>query len=104
MRLIDADRLNSIMQNVEQYFRQAGFSDDSTPLNICKMIVEAVLNKSPTVDAVPLVHARWNHDGPAFLGGIDWYRCSSCGNRDAAEWMKYCPTCGAKMDLNETEE
>lgn len=54
-RLVDADRLGSIMQDVEQYFRQSGFSDGSIPLDICKMIVEAVLNKSPTVDAVPVV-------------------------------------------------
>jgi hypothetical protein len=99
MRLIDADELNSIMQNVEQYFRQVGFSDDSTPLNLCKMIVEAVLNKSPTVDAEPVVHARW-------VDECDGYRnCSECGCehpiRDARGFLvddDYCPVCGAKMD------
>lgn len=52
----------------------------------------------PAVDAVPVVHARWNHNGPDFPGGIDWYSCSACGNRDAVVWMKYCPKCGAKLD------
>lgn len=53
---------------------------------------------APAVDAVRVVHARWNHNGPDFPGGIDWYSCSACGNQDAAKWMKYCPACGAKMD------
>lgn len=43
-------------------------------------------------------HGRWNHDGPRFKGGVDWYSCSECGNSNAAEWMKYCCMCGARMD------
>lgn len=50
----------------------------------------------PTVDAVPVVHGRWNN--------MDGYKtrkvCSECG-WDVPEYGKfysYCPNCGAKMD------
>ena len=49
-----------------------------------------------TVDAVPVVHGRWNN--------MDGYKtrkvCSECG-WDVPEYGKfysYCPNCGAKMD------
>ena len=53
--------------------------------------------KIPTVDAVPVVHARWTtertwkHDG-------EWY-CSAC-EYEPVVFMdsSYCPNCGAKMD------
>lgn len=85
MRMVDADRLDSIMQDVERYFRQSGFSDGSLPLDICKMIVEAVLNKSPTVDTVPVV------------------RCRECKHRHSSEFCECRPedafcSDGEKMD------
>ena len=55
-----------------------------------------LLEKAPTVDAVPVVHGRWNN--------MDGYKtrkvCSECG-WDVPEYGKfysYCPNCGAKMD------
>lgn len=102
MRLIDADRLDGIMQDVEQYFRQTGFSDGSLPLDICKMIVEAVLNKSPTVDAVPVVHGRWIDNTKMIQGFPDYqFNCSKCYFsvwHPMLDITRYYPNCGAKMD------
>lgn len=52
-----------------------------------------ILSALPTVDAVPVVHGRWTDKD----GGIA--TCSVCGDRWGV-WsvMKYCPSCGAKMD------
>lgn len=53
----------------------------------CRVILEA-----PTVDAVPVVHGRWE----AVKDG--WGRCSNCHRMD--EIHKYaanCRFCGAKM-------
>lgn len=57
-----------------------------------------LIEKAPTVDAVPVVHGRWEH-----LGGDEWC-CSACGFVITTEgsWdkptKKYCEDCGAKMD------
>lgn len=62
--------------------------------------IEIEIKKLPTIDAVPVVHGRWEEadDG-------DGKVCSTCGEDfcdivmgcNVHEW-KYCPNCGAKMD------
>lgn len=55
----------------------------------------------PTVDAVEVVHSSWilNNDGSG--------TCKNCHRTtkdcwDYNRWMNYCPNCGAKMDLEES--
>lgn len=60
----------------------------------------------PTVDAVEVVHGRWNprpHHKFNRTGQLikycDFYYCSECGTeRPAVPPYNYCPNCGAKMD------
>ena len=48
-----------------------------------------------SLDAVPVVHARWIH-------GHDLFYCSLCGCEiGTRDDYNYCPNCGAKMDLKE---
>lgn len=62
--------------------------------------VRRILNKLPTADVAPVIHAEWEYMG------FGAYRCSNC-----KKWIdletdvisKYCPKCGAKMD-EEVEE
>lgn len=57
------------------------------------------------VDAVPVVHGRWIHDGHRIEGGIDWCHCSECGKSDNfCARTNYCPNCGAKMDGGDSDE
>lgn len=72
------------------------------------------IDKVPTVDAVPIVHAYWYWD----KDGMDWnigaWRCSACHNRPNTIWeteknlhprrwsgSAYCSNCGAVMDGKE---
>lgn len=59
-----------------------------------------------SVDAVPVVHGRFVHDGPRFRGGVDWWHCSNCEKLVSGVEVryKYCPECGAKMDEKEEGE
>ena len=59
----------------------------------------------PAADVAPVVHGRWIG---APLCGNDNCRCSECGSRHNIHanlrgeiTQKYCPSCGAKMDLEE---
>ena len=58
------------------------------------------IHELPTIDAVPVVHARWKWEGR-------FKACSECGtyidwdNTLGAGHWHYCPNCGAKMDLKE---
>lgn len=94
MRLIDADRLTRPEIIKMYYYLPNG--DVAIP------IID--IEHAPTVDAMPVVHGRWeplkNWEG--------MFRCSLCGDEwgSAAKMvpMRYCPSCGAKMDLEEQHD
>ncbi len=88
MRLIDADALKI----------DYGFTwDDITPTH---EEMYALIDRQPTIDAVPVRHAKWinrrNDDGHNIAD------CSRCGS--AIQWFdddekpRYCCMCGARMD------
>jgi hypothetical protein len=64
---------------------------------------QKILELYPTVDAVEVVHGRWEHDS---VGFDDYWKCSACGedwffiDDPTEEYAKvnYCPNCGATMD------
>ena len=65
--------------------------------------VIGLIEQAPTVDAVEVVHAKWEEWWPPkhmiFTGDEMLYRCSACDAKYAdTEGYKYCPYCGAKMD------
>ena len=60
------------------------------------------IDNSPTVDAVEVVHGRWEKQEPDKHGNRK-PKCSVCGEYHLAWWSDYthcyyCPNCGAKMD------
>ena len=57
------------------------------------------IKKAPTIDAVPVVHARWREPWPYHTGVI----CGKCETH-AARKHHYCPSCGAKMDGGRDEK
>ncbi|MBQ3193772.1 MAG: hypothetical protein IJB59_09425 [Oscillospiraceae bacterium] len=66
-----------------------------------KKSVLKIVDEAATVDAVEVVHARWEEIGVAD------YKCSRCGFRftsaDPISMFQYC-RCGAKMDGGNEDE
>ena len=66
------------------------------------------LIEAKSADVAPVVHGKWKHDENVF---DDEWSCSSChkawtfidGTTPEENNVKYCPNCGAKMDLEEDE-
>lgn len=58
------------------------------------------LKNAPTADVAPVVHGRWVPFHSQAAGDIQY--CSACEIGFAAR-MKYCPNCGAIMDLEVTD-
>jgi hypothetical protein len=100
-RLIDANALefepdeNCIANGVLIWGSRSGGKTMTTVLSALKTMID----NAPTVDAVEVVHGRWEK---AHIAG--YLKCNCC--KDAfiyEEWLEsgkwnYCPTCGAKMD------
>ncbi len=63
-----------------------------------KRIVE-IINGLPTADVQEVRYGEWIPDD------YEYYHCSECGfENDEREYITpYCPHCGAKMDLEESE-
>ena len=64
-------------------------------------LIKTVLKQTKTVDAVPVVHGRWEKKTADW---VYYYACSECGEPvPSGQWgndffSNYCPNCGAKMD------
>lgn len=68
-------------------------------------VVLRMIDDAPAADVAPVVHGRWIG---APLCGNDNCRCSACGswhnihaNLRGEIMQKYCPDCGAKMDIED---
>ena len=83
----------------EQYkecLRKSDFCGDTVAWNIC-----ADIKAIPAADVVPVVHGEWllRHEGYGH-----YWECSSCHKNPCIYVTKdtrYCPNCGAKMDIED---
>lgn len=105
MRLIDA---NALIDTLEEWEENAIFgtendgSDGTTkillPVPTTTREMQDLVAMQPAVDAVPVVHGRWEPH-PLYSG---YDRCSACCNSifkfDDDDKFQYCPRCGAEMD------
>ena len=89
-RYIDADALKELkFPNGESEYA-TGWND----------AISAIMTFQPTIDAVPIKHGKWTHDGGYFKNR--WI-CSECGYKwfSTKEIGKFCANCGARMDKDE---
>ena len=88
------DRLNKASYDVITYPDR---EMDSPQFGYYTDTIQAVLNQTKKVDAVEVVHARWEYI--PIIDSLGRYRCERCFHYvDAGTDRNYCPNCGAKMD------
>lgn len=95
MRIIDADELKELRElYIQGKLQFIGNEYD-------------LIDKCPTIDAEPVRHGQWKYtlyDRVGTLTTDGDLTCMDCGGRFfrvIGTWYKYCPNCGAKMDLEE---
>lgn len=105
MQLINVDILNQWIENIERANRRR-LIIGLKPKALKVADVRYMVNKIPCVDAVEVVHGRWEEDkveaGDPYDGNsvycFDIMRCSVCGECfDVSVAYNYCPNCGADM-------
>jgi hypothetical protein len=100
MRPIDGDELLEAIQ-----YRQPIDSVIGEAIAECVNITRNIINAAPTLDLEPVRHGRWIPRYEKMRNKYETvmiateFSCSVCGiGRHSYRW-NYCPTCGAKMDL-----
>lgn len=105
MRLIDADVLTEELKEWlkdKELHRCAGTAEEiwcnDAEIEVLETIIDDI-SRMPTVEAKPIIHAKWVENSfPSMLS-----KCSNCSFSCGAATFKYCPMCGAKMDGEENE-
>lgn len=78
---------------LELYSNTDGLNIDSFHVPI-EVIRQNIIDQ-PTTDVREVVHAKWIK----MHGNLSmFFKCSKCGACNEF-WTRYCPNCGAKMDL-----
>lgn len=95
MRLIDVEKLVIETQSLEE------LGQSEMEFYSVEQIADA-----PTVDAQPVIHAKWIRHYAKFGEGGDHWKCSECGAEFECFDMdfEYCPRCGAKTDEPQESE
>lgn len=90
MRIIDADELRDVWLNATNV-------SNYEPNDVLDSIYD-----QPTVDAVPVVHGRWEFRSFQYgeMPDYDLF-CTVCNHNLGLPQWQYCPYCGAKMDLED---
>lgn len=100
MRLIDADKtVEDLKKNCIDCNSYNGIKCRSCWVDDARLVLEDAL----TIDAAPVVHARWIYSGEMDEDGNCEANCSHCGagdkhRADLKDAVPYCWKCGARMD------
>lgn len=95
-RLIDADALKNNAVELDLPFPP--FNHRSKE----QIVFLYDIDDAPTIDAEPVRHGRWLPETVSGYDGVNvvYARpCSECGYEERRFVKRYCPNCGAKMDL-----
>lgn len=104
-RLIDAEALTEKLKEWlkdKETFRGRGTAEEiwcnDAEIDILDAIIEDI-SRMPTVEAKPIIHAKWVSKIP----GSILSECSHCNFGCGSYSYEYCPYCGARMDGEENE-
>ena len=94
-RLIDSNEFKRLICKCCNILR----SEEPCEPSECNVM--ALIDEQPTVDAVPVVHGRYEMGIDE--GDYEYGTCSVCGYNEYNAFgcclpHNYCPNCGAKMD------
>lgn len=98
--LIDREALKKHLADLVQFNRLPRETKE-----LCVEDIEDLIDHQPTIDAVPVVHAKWVVNTDDFTPKK---RCTNCGYNKPMkagdgieqEPEAFCPSCGATMDEN----
>ena len=101
MKLIDGDALRGVMYH-EAFETDSDMQRWDSGCWIRYKMFENAIDNAPTIDAVPVEHAKWIN--PTRVPDSMLSECSACGFDTGSCTFNYCPNCGAKMTIGGGEQ
>ena len=99
MRLINLDKL---LDDIHRTVKESGLVNHECEIMDCIEYADII---DTDIEAEPVRHGKWVDDNSGNHDSRDtWFMCLCCGYHTTSIWIadyKYCPHCGAKMDLND---
>ena len=108
VRLIDANAFAEALENADADVCET-YHDCYCDWGFSRKVIEGIVDSIPTVDAVPVVHGRWECTYDEATGETD-VTCSRCKSTRTINGCyvttkgescyfedNYCPNCGADM-------
>ena len=99
------------MNDMDEYIEReaaiaAAFSATSLGNSAFRDVYDTVnrLRLIPSADVAPVRHGRWEKNDD---GIMIWWECSECHLNawyDGDNLYDYCPNCGARCDLEDTDD
>ena len=109
MRLIDAHKLYEQYETAMRELVKSTNCENITLEALSLLCGAKLIADAPTVEAVPVKHGRWQWISSTYdrTPCEMRYMCDKCRHETITHghepWEKYCPNCGAKMDLEEQD-
>ena len=97
--LIDGEEVKFKMLEILPPFEETEWYEKSEPKEIKELVDELynIVQSQPTIEVQEVKHAKWNINCDGY-----YPYCSNCKTEPPSRIMtKYCPNCGARMDLKE---
>ena len=101
--LIDRAAANAALEKLDELMRHRAETEDKefVKFQVGITLARCEIDAIPTIDAAPVVHARWILHPEIGPGDAD-KECSACGEMSLI-WSHYCHSCGARMDADAPE-
>ena len=89
----------AVIHRIRKVATMIGFENPAVAIDSAITVIE----RAPTADVAPVVHGRWVDrivdENEVIQPWMKRYYCSECLECGNQSWFKFCPNCGAKMDL-----
>lgn len=106
--LIDRNTLIDLLDGMAAEAEGLKVDDDDSYYNGLVDAMQCAEGVPPVIDVKPVQHAHWedcDENGDEY--GRGWYACGNCKHLVSMAFVlrpfKYCPNCGARMDIGEEE-
>lgn len=105
--LINRESLIDLLEAMAKEAEEFKVDDEDSESYYAGLVdaMQCAENMAPEIDVKPVQHAKWERLDDQDALNDSWWACGNCRHfvnmSMALRYFKYCPECGARMDVDE---